>query len=785
MGTLSLDQNTFIAWGRQLSVAGAKGFYNGWSDYLPGYLYVLWFLSKIELVFPIALTVLYKIPAILGDLAAGVLVYHIAKKTAKKYALLAACLVLFNPAVLANSTFWGQVDILTALFALASIHFLPKNKWLSALLLAGGTLVKPQAALAAPIILFQMLKSKSKWKDIALYIGFAGILFSAAFLPFMDGGSLVMFISSRLGQTLGQYPYGSVNAFNFWGLWGFWQSDMVGAVTPKTVGYILFSLTSVIGFLKTRNKEHQHVPYFFLAILLLSNFLFFTRMHERHLLPAIVALAPVVAMQPAILLPFLLLSFSYVINMRYAYVWILENFREILTPAGVVFVILINIISLGLVIYPTVIEQFISKLKRTKLSSLYRDIYHIWTTEKELQVIKDTLSRKRVAPLLIAILTFAFVTRIISLHQPANEYFDEVYHAFTAREMMKGNNAAWEWWNTPPEGFAYEWTHPPFAKLAMVGGMKIFGENSFGWRFPAAVFGTGSVFVLYLLSKKLFKSEEVALLAAALFSLDGLALVLSRIGMNDIYLLFFMLLSFYLFLKSKYFYSAGALGLAAASKWSTLWFFPILVFTTVLMRKKPSRKMIWFLLLPPILYVVNYLPQFLSGHSWDIFWGMQKQMWWYHTGLVATHPFSSTWWSWPLLLRPIWLYTSGVADGMTSNIYAMGNPIIFWGGFISIFVSIYYVFRDRSRALLLVVFAYLAVFMPWSMSPRIMFLYHYFPAVPFLCMSLAYVLVRNKRFVIPFLILATIVFVYFYPRLTGLWIPTWLNDSYFWLPSWR
>jgi len=65
------------------------------------------------------------------------------------------------------------------------------------------------------------------------------------------------------------------------------------------------------------------------------------------------------------------------------------------------------------------------------------------------------------------ILLLAFFTRFWRLGIPDTYHFDEVYHAFTAKEMLLGNSAAWEFWNTPPEGFAYEWTHPPLAKLFM------------------------------------------------------------------------------------------------------------------------------------------------------------------------------------------------------------------------------------------------------------------------------------------------------------------------------
>jgi len=366
-------------------------------------------------------------------------------------------------------------------------------------------------------------------------------------------------------------------------------------------------------------------------------------------------------------------------------------------------------------------------------------------------------------------------------------YFDEVYHAFTSKVIMSADRAkAWEWWNTPPAGFAYEWTHPPLAKLGMVLGMSIFGQNAFGWRIPGALLGVGSVFLVYLLAKELFKDEVVGLLSAGVFSLDGLPLVLSRIGMNDSYILFFALLSIYLFLKQKDLPSAISFGLAMASKWSALWVAPILFL--IWLRRKNRFKIstfAYFLIIPFAVYLLSYLDMFLTGHSLSIWWGMQEQMWWYHTGLRATHPYSSSWWSWPLLIRPIYLYTSDEVNGMVARIYAMGNPIVFWFGLASMVLCFLYSYVEKNKNLALVVFSYLIFFVPWAVSPRIMFLYHYLPSIPFLAIATGYVLRRNSKLIFGFLLICFLTFIYFYPHWTGLQVPLWLDKSYYWLATWR
>jgi dolichyl-phosphate-mannose--protein O-mannosyl transferase len=293
------------------------------------------------------------------------------------------------------------------------------------------------------------------------------------------------------------------------------------------------------------------------------------------------------------------------------------------------------------------------------------------------------------------------------------------------------------------------------------------------------------VYLVYLIAKKLFKDETVGLLSAAVFSLDGLALVMSRIGMNDTYLLFFVLLSIYFFLKENNLASALAFGFAISSKWSAVWAIPILFIIWLKQKNKFKLSLGWFFILPFVVYLLTYAQMFLTGHNLSVWWEMQKQMWWYHTGLRATHPYTSSWWSWPFLIRPIYLYTSDEVSGLVSRIYAFGNPLVFWFGLTSVIIGFIYAFVEKNKRLGLIIFSYLIFFTPWAASPRIMFLYHYLPSIPFLAIAAGYLLRRNLKMTPTFLLVCLLVFVYFYPHWAGLNIPLWLDRSYYWISSWR
>lgn len=407
--------------------------------------------------------------------------------------------------------------------------------------------------------------------------------------------------------------------------------------------------------------------------------------------------------------------------------------------------------------------------------------------------------------ILILILIVSAFLHFFRLDYPNAYVFDEVYHGFTAKEYLKGSKEAWEWWTTPPPGVAFEWTHPPLAKEAMTASMFLVSStDAWAWRLPGAILGVISVFLVYKMGEKIF-SKQAGLISAFIFSLDGLNFVQSRTGMNDIYLVTFSLASLLLLLNKKFFFSAVFLGLAFASKWSAAYLLGLnslvifhFYFTKRFNFKEITKAFAYVLILTPIIYLLSYLPFFLLGHTTDQFIELQKQMWWYHSHLKATHDYASPAWSWPLNLYPVWYFVEYHKNGLVSNIFASGNPILFWLGVGAILITIYDFilaflrrpseaqhpisvaekthllnlnFRDKFLIILLGFFVF---WLPWIFSPRIMFLYHYSPSVPFLCLSLGYqinliTLQKNSRWLGTIILLLIILgFLSVYPILTGI-----------------
>src|SRR5580700_5746731 len=85
---------------------------------------------------------------------------------------------------------------------------------------------------------------------------------------------------------------------------------------------------------------------------------------------------------------------------------------------------------------------------------------------------------------------------------------------------------------------------PEVGKLLIAAGEWLFGLNPFGWRFASAVFGSLAILLMCRIARRMTRSTLLGCVAGLLMSLDGLEFVLSRTGILDIFLMFFVLAAF-------------------------------------------------------------------------------------------------------------------------------------------------------------------------------------------------------------------------------------------------
>jgi hypothetical protein len=205
--------------------------------------------------------------------------------------------------------------------------------------------------------------------------------------------------------------------------------------------------------------------------------------------------------------------------------------------------------------------------------------------------------------------------------------------------------------------------------------------------------------------------------------------------------------------------------------------------------------------IPLAVYFLTYLPYLQLGHpiagpdagpgyGWSLD-ELHAQMFGYHFGLQAGHAASSPWWSWPLDLKPVWFYGHDFDDRSIGVIYNGGNPILFWAGVPAIAWCGLQAWRRRSLALVLLVVAFVFQFLPWTRIERATFHYHYFTALLFAMVAVAYVVDEGLRswswrpLSIAFLVVAAIAGVLVFPLGAALAMPDWYINLARALPPWN
>ncbi|MEQ9618258.1 MAG: hypothetical protein RIG61_03680 [Deltaproteobacteria bacterium] len=389
--TYEPDFDVWRGWGRQIAIAGFGGFYDRyWCDYMPGYLYVLWLLDNIHRTFPaLSPEILFKLPANLSDVGISALIFFALRDiTSVRNAMIAAAVYLFNPASLSNSTFWGQVDSFHTLPILFSVFLgLRKHFVLSGLFAATAFMIKPQSIVIFPVIGFIAIKPvldslpKIGFRHYIPAVKFVmAIIFSLIIitLPFIwdDLDSLgylitgpVDLIRERFETAYKQYEFTSLNAFNFWGSFAMWVNDEILflGLSYKTWGTLIFgSIYALLMGLLLRStllrrhregKEFTYLIFETIALVLFSLFLFVTRAHERHLLPAIVFFTLITFRTWIFWYMYAIVSCVYVINMIYSYIQLTTKYSGV--PENVDLVMRAAMFSLYLSAFIIVLIHFI------------------------------------------------------------------------------------------------------------------------------------------------------------------------------------------------------------------------------------------------------------------------------------------------------------------------------------------------------------------------------------------------------------------------------------------
>ena len=334
------------------------------------------------------------------------------------------------------------------------------------------------------------------------------------------------------------------------------------------------------------------------------------------------------------------------------------------------------------------------------------------------------------------------ILRLWNLGQPNAVIFDETYYPKDALALLRfgveqatvtdadklllksdGN------WQTVDifTGAASFVVHPPLGKWIIGLGELAFGATPTGWRISVAILGIIAVLLTARIARRLTRSNLVGTLAGLFVALDGMHLVMSRTGLLDLILGFFVLAAFGCLLLDRdqvrgrlarlvseqglqatattwgprlgirpwRWAAALALGMACSVKWSGIWFAVAFMLMSLvwdisarravgveqpwratLVRDLPVTAVVSLLIIVGV-YLLSWTGWFISDNGWDrnwaegtgivpalsSLWHYHAEMWNFHVGLSTPHAYASNPWSWLLQARPTSFYWDNVTDG--------------------------------------------------------------------------------------------------------------------------
>jgi dolichyl-phosphate-mannose-protein mannosyltransferase len=338
---ISGDVDLYAYWAKLISDVGPGDFYAkaSFADYPPGYLYVLWLIGEVGQSIAASahtdaqslILSLVRIPSMLLDVCAGLLLYLIARKWAvngqdkERIGLIAAAIYLFNPVTWYDCAIWGQIDAVGACMMLLTVIAI--TQWSSeaaAVITVVAGLIKPQfGVVLVPIVGVVLwrrhlirpensppsaLFTSAYWQSrngpirILSSTAMAVIVFYALITPFNLDARLFLLL---LTKTAGYYNSLSVNAYNPWALVGSggtspiafaspetfgspqsWSLDdipLLGPVTGANIGTFLLGLGFLLGMARLLWRADRWSIVLVGAFLSMCFFMLPTRVHERYI----------------------------------------------------------------------------------------------------------------------------------------------------------------------------------------------------------------------------------------------------------------------------------------------------------------------------------------------------------------------------------------------------------------------------------------------------------------------------------------------------------------------
>lgn len=423
------------------------------------------------------------------------------------------------------------------------------------------------------------------------------------------------------------------------------------------------------------------------------------------------------------------------------------------------------------------------------------------TAPRQSGIGRGMIERLAKRPLLVALLIGIAAELLFAwqLGRPHKIVFDEVHYVGAARVLIDFQYRS----NTE---------HPLLAKELIAASMRLFGDNPIGWRAFSTLAGTATVLGVYWILFLGWRRVGMAALGAFLVAVNQMVYVQARIAMLDGFLAAFLVLGIATLIWAmerpperrwrRLMLSGVLFGLSVACKWAAAPYVAIACLIVLFYgggRPVLRSRTTWFQALgfggiALFAYFITFWPDFFLKMDrmpvLDIFqfqWAMYQQQ----TQILPHHPYQSSWWTWPLMIRPIW-YFYEPDQGVQRGILLIGNPAVMWGGLAAVAACLWAGMRGGDRRMLAAGLLWVFSILVWAITPKSLgFYYYYYLSGIWLCIAIPPAVDRflsRKWALAPEAVagVALLYFVYFFPILSAAPLA---NDQAFnawmWFDSWR
>jgi dolichyl-phosphate-mannose--protein O-mannosyl transferase len=345
-------------------------------------------------------------------------------------------------------------------------------------------------------------------------------------------------------------------------------------------------------------------------------------------------------------------------------------------------------------------------------------------------------------------------------------------------------------------GTTTEWKYPQMNSLIIAGTIKLFGDNSVGWRISGIILGIATILLVYLIAQLLYSDSNISVLAASLLAFDPFHMHFCRTAMIETPVVFFFLLFLYLMLeyidknRSTLTLAGIVMGLTIATKAYFVFAIPVVIAYALYRAYRRSGNVqlslylefaIKLILLPIAVYLFSYILWFGRGYSLEEFFQFRSDAYWlFNNNFSFSHDkiLAQGGKPWEWFLKPIsfghHLFSDGDRDRYTIEI---NNPLFRMMVIPALTVVLYHTIKNRCVSWFLAPLLFVSSYILFFMVNRQINSYSALALLPFAYLALAHAIILIgqkfncvKTITIAFLCATFISGSYLFPVTSGFWV---------------